>query len=298
MFKLVKRLVIGVVLTMGWVNGSVAASFDCNKATTKTEVAICNDPDLSKLDETLAVIWKREARSNDDNGKQRAWLTNRDVLFDDPTCKRLDNNGCLIEHYEYRIQELVTGCAIDIDIPKKWDEYYPLDELEMLLEASNKFEDCRLAKLNALDVDFEKVSASISLTPMGSCAITFDPFMYPISERSGHYAMSRCAGPEHEYYEKLLNALLNLIQKRHPELIENLKTDQHKWETFSTQACQFYEDSFNDAYNGNLGGIDKCRADAVKFRLLYLSPLVGIDEFFGYPASTINELLGEDYGEY
>ena len=293
MFKLVKVLIVSVTLTMGWVNGSVAASFDCNKATTETEVAICNDPELSKLDETLAVIWKREARSNDDKGKQTGWLTNRDVLFNDPTCKRLDNNGCLIEYYEYRIQELVTGCPIDIDIPKTWDNDYPLDELEQLLEASNKFEDCRLAKLNSIDDDFEKVSALISLTTMGSCAIKFDPFMYPISERSGHYVVSRCGIPEHEYYEKLLEPLFNLIQKRHPELIENLKTDQQNWETFSTQACKFYEDSFNDAYIGNVGGIDKCRADVLKFRLLYLSPLIGIDECFGYPASTMNELLGE-----
>ena len=59
MFKLVKVMVVSVTLTMGWVNGSVAASFDCNKASTETEVAICSDPELSKFDETLAAEYQR-----------------------------------------------------------------------------------------------------------------------------------------------------------------------------------------------------------------------------------------------
>ena len=56
MFKLVKVLLVSVTLTMGWVNGSVAASFDCNKASTETEVAICSDPELSALDELASAI--------------------------------------------------------------------------------------------------------------------------------------------------------------------------------------------------------------------------------------------------
>ena len=35
-----------------------AASFDCAKASSKTEKAICTDPELSKLDEDLASSYK------------------------------------------------------------------------------------------------------------------------------------------------------------------------------------------------------------------------------------------------
>jgi hypothetical protein len=36
-----------------------AASFDCNKATTETEIAICSDPELSALDERMGEAWAR-----------------------------------------------------------------------------------------------------------------------------------------------------------------------------------------------------------------------------------------------
>ena len=34
-----------------------AASFNCSKATTETEIAICADPELSALDEDLGFIY-------------------------------------------------------------------------------------------------------------------------------------------------------------------------------------------------------------------------------------------------
>ena len=43
---------------MGTGTVAKAASFDCNKATTETEVAICADPELSALDELMGQIIK------------------------------------------------------------------------------------------------------------------------------------------------------------------------------------------------------------------------------------------------
>lgn len=34
------------------------ASFNCSKASTKTEKAICADPDLSALDDMIAIVWE------------------------------------------------------------------------------------------------------------------------------------------------------------------------------------------------------------------------------------------------
>ena len=40
------------------VTSASAASFDCKKASTNIEHAICNDPELSKLDQEIAVAFK------------------------------------------------------------------------------------------------------------------------------------------------------------------------------------------------------------------------------------------------
>ena len=45
------------MLVMGVPSIAAAASFDCNKATTETELAICADPELSALDELMAEAY-------------------------------------------------------------------------------------------------------------------------------------------------------------------------------------------------------------------------------------------------
>ena len=57
-----------------------AASFDCAKATSVTEKAICADEELSALDEKLAVVWKKASGFNPVAMKssQLQWLKFRD----------------------------------------------------------------------------------------------------------------------------------------------------------------------------------------------------------------------------
>ena len=50
-------LLVSLAFTLGTTIVAHAASFDCNKATTETETAICNDPELSALDEKIAKIY-------------------------------------------------------------------------------------------------------------------------------------------------------------------------------------------------------------------------------------------------
>ena len=77
-------------------SGGSAASFDCNKATTATEIAICGDPELSALDEEMAEAWMRldgqVSRSN-----QIQWLIERDA------CR---TKKCLVSVIEERIDYL------------------------------------------------------------------------------------------------------------------------------------------------------------------------------------------------
>jgi uncharacterized protein len=56
---------VGLALLLSVGVGSVgkAASFDCNKTTTETEIGICSDPELSDLGELVGSIWSFEART-------------------------------------------------------------------------------------------------------------------------------------------------------------------------------------------------------------------------------------------
>ena len=53
----VKSLCLALLLSLGVDSVGKAASFDCNKATTQSEITICADPELSALDEEIASVF-------------------------------------------------------------------------------------------------------------------------------------------------------------------------------------------------------------------------------------------------
>jgi uncharacterized protein len=67
-----------------------ASSFDCASAASKTEKAICADPDLSRLDEQLAVRWRSTLTKALDpralKTDQRGWLKQRNQCDDLAPC--------------------------------------------------------------------------------------------------------------------------------------------------------------------------------------------------------------------
>jgi|GEM_PF-1130993 len=83
----------------------LAASFDCSKAKTKTEKAICKDPYLSVLDENLAAAYNQILETVDGDSvkkTQRVWL--KRSLY---PCG--DNRECIQRAYESRLNELGYG---------------------------------------------------------------------------------------------------------------------------------------------------------------------------------------------
>jgi uncharacterized protein len=77
---------------------SVAASFDCSKAASQTEIAICSDPELSKLDDELSVIYQRaKAKAADQNAfkeqTRAAWQ------WREANCR---SKACLLDWYAQR----------------------------------------------------------------------------------------------------------------------------------------------------------------------------------------------------
>ena len=87
-----------------------AASFDCDKAGSVVERAICASVEVSRLDRQLAREYQRHANSSDTQqnarirNAQRAWLTRRDA-----TCGALRAGAlerCLIDSYRARREEI------------------------------------------------------------------------------------------------------------------------------------------------------------------------------------------------
>ena len=78
---MMKRLEVLVILALLPLT-TFAASFDCTKASTAGEKAICADPELSKLDEQLAKAYKRALQKGPRakvQADQKAWLKERNT---------------------------------------------------------------------------------------------------------------------------------------------------------------------------------------------------------------------------
>lgn len=97
---MIVRLLTLVALSV-FVSSAYAVSFDCQKAKTFTEKAICQDPELSTLDDDLDAAYQA-AEVNTKNLKalkkqQAKWLKERD------TCQ---TSGCVKKAYQKRIIDL------------------------------------------------------------------------------------------------------------------------------------------------------------------------------------------------
>ena len=129
-------ILVSLVFTLGTTNSSHAASFDCAKATTETEIAICNDPDLSALDELMSKLYSQALRSNDwryfDEDKDDSELINSQRLAIKSQIQCGRNNACLLKFYRSRIFEILTT-TIFLNL-----EHYREDPVTSLLSFSPK----------------------------------------------------------------------------------------------------------------------------------------------------------------
>ena len=96
------KIAIGIVLAnLLFMASTLAASFDCAKATTKIEKIICTDAEASTLDEKLAAAYKaalnNEARADTTRLAQKQWLRERNG------CKDV---ACVKQAYETRLASL------------------------------------------------------------------------------------------------------------------------------------------------------------------------------------------------
>src|SRR5579871_4700062 len=100
-------LVMGLVLPYGT---ALAQSFDCDKAATNVEHAICRDKSLGGLDVELAQQLKASLPAAADQRTALLREARRWVSYRDKHCSALDPGesfeGCLTQVYTARIAEL------------------------------------------------------------------------------------------------------------------------------------------------------------------------------------------------
>lgn len=90
---------------------SYAASFDCAKAVSLTEMTICNDPELSRLDEELSGIYQgAKAKTADQEAFRRQ--TQAAWKWRETNCR---SKECLINWYAQRKATLLTIADLPID---------------------------------------------------------------------------------------------------------------------------------------------------------------------------------------
>lgn len=100
-----QRFAIATLVLAGLISGAGAASFDCTKASTATEKAICQDKELNRLDEALAADYKEMMSADVGDGArqelratQRVWVSQRNKCGGDV--------GCISKQYRSRLSEI------------------------------------------------------------------------------------------------------------------------------------------------------------------------------------------------
>ncbi len=93
--------VVSLLLLVMCVSAAQAVSFDCQKAKTFIEKAICQNPDLSQLDDELGSLYQLALTDNKNptvfKKQQLGWLKQRD------TCQTVE---CVKKSYKQRIATL------------------------------------------------------------------------------------------------------------------------------------------------------------------------------------------------
>lgn len=93
-------------------SASIRPSFDCARAASAVEKAICADPQLAALDRALNWLWQRVEHSPEENAAQKAWLgTRADCPPPGEAARRsfassADPEGCIGLAYAQRIKQL------------------------------------------------------------------------------------------------------------------------------------------------------------------------------------------------
>ena len=102
----IKSLALLLLLSVGFGSVGQAASFDCNKATTETEIAICSDPELSALDDRLSGVYVKGRQVTKNVSGNNLKIQNDQIDWLNKRNQCGPETSCLLNAYRTRIEEL------------------------------------------------------------------------------------------------------------------------------------------------------------------------------------------------
>lgn len=97
------RFIIGCFVTLACTTAVHAASFDCAKASSSVERAVCGNEDLSRLDDALAELYKTVISDSDAPARRTIRLAQLRWLEVRNTCSE---SSCIQDAYQTRLTEL------------------------------------------------------------------------------------------------------------------------------------------------------------------------------------------------
>ncbi|MDB9943432.1 hypothetical protein OAD19_00045 [Octadecabacter sp.] len=160
---MIRQLVISLILAIGVPSIAAAASFDCDKAATETEIAICNDPKLSELDELLGELWASREREPYEVKLQANWLTKRNACEGNMTCIAFNYNT----HLQTFIKNEPLKC---FEQTTDVDGFVYFEQIDADLNGDGSLDKARFSMLR-YDDEFE-IRLNVFLDS-DSCAPTF-----------------------------------------------------------------------------------------------------------------------------
>lgn len=137
MISLTKNFLVVILMFFvdtGWTWAANSASFNCAKASSQVEVAICSDQHLMGLDVELADRYKT-LRNERYPQALNPWLTStqREWLKKRNSCPRKDLQNCLLEMYSERLFELELTESY---VKREWGDTATMDKAKEDEEAS------------------------------------------------------------------------------------------------------------------------------------------------------------------
>ena len=168
------KLLLSGFIVFAWVTQIHAASFDCAKAETTVELAICAKDELSNLDSQMMQSYDSTlANTKDPNSlksKQRLWLKN--------IRNNCSNSDCLINVYRKRIEEL-DGIKVSAAIEAYKISYLSNGKVRLrhgnLSEIYNLAEHIQGCQENAYDCSTSKCIYYPSIPRIGIVSILKNP---------------------------------------------------------------------------------------------------------------------------
>ena len=238
----IRIFLVSIFITLLPIDVAVnAASFDCGKAVTQTEKAICADPTLSDLDLKLSGIYMYASQvsinstgSNEFKASQVSWLQKRNL------CQA--NTKCLVNAYETRITELAE---YDLDnlfslalsqkqlCKTKAEEGWDTGVTRQMLNATTAYNDClediiTNILLTTTSTNADNIKSDLSKLRAGSNGLIYT--IYSNKKTCSPFCGTMYRLYPEDHYSTSMETILNLLIEENETFLINDEMNTQSYE--------------------------------------------------------------------